>query len=150
MGGTNKKEFFIMKNIFKILGIIALTAMIGFSMISCEDAVGTVRVQNKSSWYELDKIFKTVGVDEIEDGTVLVELLQGTKVIDKAEAAYDQWVEFSDAPANVALGIRVTGTAKYTDGSFIVNELSPKTFQLKSGQTRSFKYDGLLYITEVK
>jgi hypothetical protein len=142
----------MMKNTFKFIGIIALTALIGFSMLSCEDAVGTVRVQSKSSWYDLDVIFKTVGVDEIEDSTVLVELLEGKKVIRSAQAAYDQWVEFSDAPANAALGIRVTGTAKKTDGSFVVNELSPltPTFSLTSGQTKSFKYDGLMWLTEIK
>jgi len=141
-----------MKNKLKIFGIIALTALIGFSMLSCEAAVGTVKVQNNSSWYGLDKIGKTVGVDEIEDSTVLVELLEGKKVIDKKQAAYGEWAVFSDAPANVALGIRVTGTAKNPDGSFVVNELSPlsSTFKLKSGETKSFEYDGVMWITEAK
>ena len=141
-----------MKNTFKIVGIIAIAALIGFSMVSCKDAVepvGTVRVLNKSSWYELDAIFKDAG-EEIEDAVVRVELLRGTSPIRSAQAAYDQWVEFSDAPVGVALGIRVTGTAKNTDGSFVVNELSPlsSTFLLKSGQTRSFEYDGLMWLTE--
>ena len=138
-----------MKNKFKIFGIIALTALIGFSMLSCdiEEPVGTVRVLNDSSWYAMDAIFKDQG-EEIEDATVRVELLQGTKVIRSAQAAINEWAEFSDAPADVNLDIRVTGTAKNTDGSFIVNELLT-FFQLKSGQTKSFKYDGIMFISEI-
>ena len=140
-----------MKNKFKIFGIIALTALIGFSMLSCEAGVGTVKVQNKSSWYELDAIFKDAG-EEIEDASVLVELIEGKKVIEKKQAAYGEWAEFSDAPANADLSLRVTGTAKNTDGSFVVNELSPfsSTFKLKSGETKSFEYDGLMWLTEIK
>jgi hypothetical protein len=141
------------KNTFKFVGIIALAALIGFSMVSCDivEPVGTVRVLNKSSWYELDKIFKDPG-EEIEDAMVRVELLRGTKAIRSAQVAYDEWAVFSDAPTGVALGIRVTGTAKNTDGSFIVNELSPlsPSFILGSGKTRSFKYDGLMWLTENK
>jgi hypothetical protein len=59
-----------MKNTFKVLGIIALAAVIGFSFISCEETgTTTVKVVNEYAGNTITRVEIDLGPDSIDDAS---------------------------------------------------------------------------------
>ena len=117
-----------MKNVFKVLGIVALAAVIGFSMVACndeEDPVGTVIVKNMSSYSTDNGVPILLGDEDKEEIIAVIEDVANEGGIAK----------FDNVPVGVTLVIVIV------DQSDLVFESD--TFTIKEGQTLTFVYDGL-------
>jgi hypothetical protein len=119
-----------MRNVLKLLGIITIALVIGFSMISCEvqptlPPGATIQVTNSS--------------DYSQDAYVRMSLYQGTSLIaGPTVIVRNQTWQVTDCPTNTTLIIQVQ---EYSSGSGVTRSSNP--FTLSGGQTRSFYYTGL-------
>ncbi|MCL2252717.1 MAG: hypothetical protein FWC12_12500 [Treponema sp.] len=115
-----------MKNLLKIVGIIAVVALIGFSVVGCDlFGTGTVIVQNVSpSQYTVDAI-------------VRVELRDGSTVTAWNLVPRNQQVTFTDVPTGSNYTVRVI------ESSGAGNARNSASFSVTGGSSLTYRYNGL-------
>ena len=120
-----------MKNAVKFLGIIALAAIIGFSMTSCGDAKEDFPSGLVAQWYLFDDL--TVPAFELQsNGTMILNLL----LVDGA--TFKMEVNGNTMTLTTTIGEgSSTGTAKYT--------LSGNTLTIAEGTPQFIIPDGEYY-----
>ncbi len=81
-----------MKNLFKVLGIIALTAVIGFSVMSCATASSIGGTADRHGLFTGNK-----AVASMEQGTKIASYSVILDIVDTGYAAYDAAVKAAEA-----------------------------------------------------
>jgi len=141
-----------MKNIIKVLGVITLMVVIGVSMTSCGEPVGTIEVTNDS-----------IMQNDVDVGGVTVELYQGSTLIDTitglqtTKTGNDEKgnpisftktkvvATFTDVPEGTYF-IKVTDSGKFTVGATTDNPKplseSSEAFTLAKDETKKLSYTG--------
>jgi len=129
---------FFLKNFVKWFGIIAIVAVIGFSMVSCgEDAVGTIKVTNDSALY-FDSTVNGVKVQIYQDGAAVqtIDKVQSTKVNFETLTGLKEAV-FSGVPVG---DFQIWVIDQNSDRDKAV--FKSKTFTLAKDETQVFSYNG--------
>jgi len=110
-----------MKNVFKVLGIIALVAVIGFSMVSCGDdsgggSGGTLKITNENS-DPIKKVTVYTSYEDFEEYNVNITTGQ----------TWEQLISFSETTASLSVTVSFGSTTQ------------TKSFTLSKGGTKELK-----------